>query len=257
MLSPIEKMLLYEMDHVLPFHYFLKFRNTHKELPSKFFSRFFLSKIPKKPETKKSMNNFVFKFSDYKSLNLDTSQDIFIKELMKDSFEENKNKFDINTFYSDRKDNIRNINIMTNILNRNKKCQRYFKYNDINNDKIKILLTYSTHMKFFKDSIIYKIGSKQTGLYLLIKGQISLKSINPELIKRHVYRNELKLENIYNKCQNKVQYTKQSLNTNTKSIKNEVLRVSLDPLIDKLIKILLFPIAFVLGIIAVVLYIIL
>ena len=39
--------------------------------------------------------------------------------------------------------------------------------------------------------------------------------------------------------QNKVQYTKQSLNTNTKSIKNEVLRVSLDPLIDKLIKILL------------------
>ena len=180
------------------FHYFVKLRNTHKELPSKFFSRFFLSKIPKKPETKKSMNNFVFKFSDYKSLNLDTSQDIFIKELMKDSFEENKNKFDINTFYSDRKDNIRNINIMTNILNRNKKCQRYFKYNDINNDKIKILLTYSTHMKFFKDSIIYKIGSKQTGLYLLIKGQISLKSINPELIKRHVYRNELKLENIYN-----------------------------------------------------------
>ena len=49
------------------FHYFVKLRNTHKELPSKFFSRFFLSKIPKKPETKKSMNNFVFKFSDYKS----------------------------------------------------------------------------------------------------------------------------------------------------------------------------------------------
>ena len=67
------------------FHYFKKLRNTRKELRSKFFSRFFLSKIPKKTEIKKANNNFVFKFSDYKSFNLETSQDIFIKELMKNS----------------------------------------------------------------------------------------------------------------------------------------------------------------------------
>ena len=133
------------------FHYFKKLRNTRKELRSKFFSRFFLSKIPKKTEIKKVNNNFVFKFSDYKSFNLETSQDIFIKELMKNSIEENKfTIFDINTFYSEKKNEKRNINIMVNILNRNKKCRRYFKYNDFNTDKIKTLLTYAEHRRYNK-----------------------------------------------------------------------------------------------------------
>ena len=181
------------------FHYFKKLRNTRKEPCSKFFSRFFLSKIPKKAENKKQNNNFVFKFSDYKSFNLETSEDIFIKELMKDSIEENKMiKFDINTFYSDKKSEKRNINIMINILNRNKKCRKYFKYNDFNTEKIKTLLTYSEHRRYNKNSIIYKIGWKQTGLFFLIRGEISLKTINQEIIKNHVYRNNYKLENIYN-----------------------------------------------------------
>ena len=181
------------------FHYFKKLRNTRKEPCSKFFSRFFLSKIPKKVENKKPNNNFVFKFSDYKSFHLETSEDIFIKELMKDSIEENKMiKFDINTFYSDKKSEKRNINIMINILNRNKKCRKYFKYNDFNTEKIKTLLTYSEHRRYNKNSIIYKIGWKQTGLFFLIRGEISLKTINQEIIKNHVYRNNYKLENIYN-----------------------------------------------------------
>ena len=181
------------------FHYFKKLRNTRKELRSKFFSRFFLSKIPKKTEIKKVNNNFVFKFSDYKSFNLETSQDIFIKELMKNSIEENKfTIFDINTFYSDKKNEKRNINIMVNILNRNKKCRRYFKYNDFNTDKIKTLLTYAEHRRYNKDSIIYKIGWKQTGLFFLIRGEVVLKTLNQELIKDHVDRNNFKLENIYN-----------------------------------------------------------
>ena len=180
------------------FHYFKKLHNTRRETCSKFFSRFFLSKIPKPVEIKKTVNNFVFKFSDYKSLNLDTSQDIFIKELMKEENDETQARFDINTFYRDKNNDKRNINIMINILNRNKKCRRYFKYNDFNNEKIKTLLTYSVHKKFFKNSIIYRIGSKQSGLYFLIKGKVSLKSMNQELIRRHIYRNSYKLENIYN-----------------------------------------------------------
>ena len=64
------------------FHYFKKLRNTRKELRSKFFSRFFLSKIPKKTEIKKANNNFVFKFSDYKSFNLETSQEKTKREIL-------------------------------------------------------------------------------------------------------------------------------------------------------------------------------
>ena len=211
------------------FHYFKKLRNTHKETRSKFFSRFFLSKIPKKPEIKKPTNNFVFKFSDYKSFNLETSQDIFIKELMKNSIEENKMiKFDINTFYSDKKNEKRNINIMANILNRNKKCRRYFKYNDFNNEKIKTLLTYAEHRKYNKDSIIYKIGWKQTGLFFLIKGEVSLKSINQELIKDHVERNNYKLENIYNNIKSEEKFNLQNKSEDDIPLDNFVSKINMN-----------------------------
>ncbi len=71
------------IESMINFKYFQKLHKTHKETPSRFFARYFLSKISKKTEFKKPNVNFIFKFSDYKSLNLETSQDIFIKELKK------------------------------------------------------------------------------------------------------------------------------------------------------------------------------
>ena len=47
-----------------------------------------------------------------------------------------------------------------------------------------------------------------------------------------------KLEDIYKKYQNKIQCVKPSLNNNLSSVKKTALKISLDPLIDKLIKIL-------------------
>ena len=61
------------------FKYFKKLRKTRKKPISEFFSSFFLNKSPEITEEKKPIFNFIFRFHDYKSLNLETSEDIFIK----------------------------------------------------------------------------------------------------------------------------------------------------------------------------------
>ena len=186
------------IESMVNFKYFKKLRQTRRETLSHFFARYFLAKIPEKIEIKKPNVNFVFKFSDYKSIYLDSSQDIFIKELKKIDRAESKKKFDMNTFYSDREVKTRNINVMMNIMNRIKKCRRYFKYNNFNEDLIKILLSFSIYKHFKKDSIIFKTGSRQFGFYFLIRGKVSLKSMNADLIRRNIRYSRFKMESIYN-----------------------------------------------------------
>ena len=190
------------------FKYFKKLRKTRKETRSNFFLHYFISKIPEKTSEKMPHINFAFKFSDYKSLNFETPEDIFINEL-----KENK---------------LRNINIMMNILNRNKKCRRYFKYNDINDELIKIILAYSNYKRFKKDSIIFKAGSKQTAFYFLIRGKISLKSMNTELIRRNVRYNNFKIESIYNEIKADEKFNLQNRSDDDISLDVFVSKTNLD-----------------------------
>ena len=206
------------------FKYFKKLHKTRKESRANFFARYFLSKTPEKIENKKLNNNFVFKFSDYKSLNFETEEDIFVNELQKEEDNEIKTKYDLNTFYKEKETNLRNINVMMNILNRNKKCKRYFKYNDINNELIKILLSYSTYKRFNKNAVIFKAGSKQSAFYYLIRGKISLKSMNNELIRRNVRNNKLKLESMYNQIKAEEKFKLQNISDDN---------ISLDPFVSK------------------------
>ena len=83
-------------------------------------------------------------------------------------------------------------------MNRIKKCRRYFKYNNFNEDLIKILLSFSIYKHFKKDSIIFKTGSRQFGFYFLIRGKVSLKSMNADLIRRNIRYSRFKMESIYN-----------------------------------------------------------
>ena len=222
------------IESMINFKYFRKLRQTRKETRSHFFSRYFLSKTPEKREIKKPNVNFVFKFSDYKSLYLDTSQDIFIKELKKIDNSESKIKFDMNTFYSDKEVKTRNINVMMNIMNRNKKCRKYFKYNNIDDELIKILLSYSNHKLFKKDSIIFKAGSKQAGFYFLIRGKVSLKSMNADIIRRNVRRNRYKMESIYNNIKAEEKINLQNISDDEDdalSLDNFVSKTNLDPII--------------------------
>ena len=206
------------------FKYFKKLHKTRKDSRSNFFARYFISKTPEKIEYKKQNANFVFKFSDYKSLNLETEEDIFINELQKEEDHSMKSKYDLNTFYKEKETNLRNINVMMNILNRNKKCRRYFKYNDINNELIKILLTYSTYKRYNKDAVIFKAGSKQSAFYYLIRGKISLKSMNNELIRKNVRTNKLKMESMYNEIKAEEKFKLQDISDDN---------ISLDPFVSK------------------------
>ena len=215
------------------FKYFKKLHSTRKESLSHFFSHYFLSKKPEKKENTKPNVNFIFKFSDYKSLNLETAEDIFIKELKKEENGEvkvTKTKNDINNFYNDidNNNNKRNINAMMNILNRNKRCRRYFKYNDITEEQKKILLLYSTHKNYKKDSVIFKAGGKQTAFYFLIKGKIALKSMNQELIKRHVIKNRIKMDYIYNKIKAEEQFKLQDKSDDDISLDNFISKTNLE-----------------------------
>ena len=206
------------------FKYFKKLRNTRKDSRTNFFAKYFLAKTPGKIENNKQNNNFIFKFSDYKSLNLETEEDIFINELQKAVNNEIKSKYDLNTFYKENETQLRNINVMMNTLNRNKKCRRYFKYNDIDNNLIKILLTYSTHKRFNKNAVIFKAGTKQNAFYFLIRGKISLKSMNNELIRRNVINNKLKMEYVYNEIKAEEKFKLQNINDDD---------ISIDPFISK------------------------
>ena len=224
------------------FKYFKKLHNTRKESLSHFFSNYFLSKNSEKIENQKPNVNFIFKFSDYKSLNLETAEDIFIKELKKGENEEVKEikevkevkevkfKDDPNNFYGDvdNNNNKRNINVMMNILNRNKKCRRYFKYNDITEEQKTILLLHSTHRKYKKDTIIFKAGGKQTAFYFLIRGKIALKSMNQELIRRHVIKNGLKMDYIYNKIKAEEQFKLQDKSDDDISLDNFISKTNLE-----------------------------
>ena len=213
----MSKRIIESMRH---FRYFKKLRQTRKESRSHFFSQFFLSKTPQQIENKKPNVNFIFKFSDYKSLNLETSEDIFIKELKKINNEELKLTNELNTFYNEKENESRNINLMMNILNRNKKCRRYFKYNEINDELIKNLLTFSNYKFFKKDSIIFKAGSKQNEFYFLIRGKISLRSMNTEIIRRNININKYELDNIYNNIKEEEKFNLQNISEDEISEEN-------------------------------------
>ena len=210
------------------FKYFKKLRKTRKEPRSHFFARYFLSKTPEKLVHKNHNVNFIFKFIDYKSLDFETSEDIFIKELKKSTNEESELKHILNTFYSEKDNNKRNINIMMNIINRNKNCRKYFKYNEINEDLIKKLLTYSYHEFYKKDSVIFKTGSKQTAFYYIIRGKVSLKTMNNEMIRRNVYRNRYKLETIYNNIKDEEKFNLQNISEDNISLDNFISKTNLE-----------------------------
>ncbi len=77
---------------------------------------------------------------------------------------------------------------------REKKCRRYFKFYAINEDMIEILLSYSKHLKYNKDSLIFSAGSRPTEFYYIIRGKISLKTTNQDYIRKEINKNQIKVE---------------------------------------------------------------
>ena len=181
------------------FKYFRKLRKTKRKTATQFFSSFFFYQMPKKEENKEVKNIFI-----YKETQQESSEDILINELNKPIVKE-ANLYHIPyskiSSYLDNSNihlNIdRNINAMLNILNRNKKCIQYFAFNSFTEREIRILLAFSTHAHYLKNTPIFKCNTKPNSFYFIIKGKVSLRSLNPEKLKNEIINNNYKFSTIY------------------------------------------------------------
>ena len=92
----------------------------------------------------------------------------------------------------------RNIKIISLILKLYIKLQQYAKLNCLGEEFIKVLSYFGTYQHFEKGTPIYKLHSKSNFFYFVIKGRVSIKSIDPEKIKE-----EMDLKENENKTMNK------------------------------------------------------
>ena len=145
----------------------------------------------------------------YKEIIKDNSNEILIDELKKPIPEGEANLLQLD---SDKLNNYlnnsnnhynldRNINTMLNIIMRNKNCQRYFIFNSLSEKYIRLLLTFSTHEHYLKGAPIYKNNSKPNACYLVIKGKVSLRSLNQEKIKNEINKKSKNFLSIFNKIE--------------------------------------------------------
>ena len=89
----------------------------------------------------------------------------------------------------------RSIKLISLILKLYIKVQQYAKLNHLGNEFIKVLAHFGTYEHFEKGSAIYKLHSKSNYFYFVIRGSVSIKTIDPEKIKEemNLRENEYKI----------------------------------------------------------------
>ncbi len=218
-----------KIESMINFKYFVKLRKTKKASATEFFSSFFSSQIPKKCQEKKYKMN-IFR---YKDLNPYSAEDVLIDELEKPIINESNiaeippNKINNYLNNSNNHQNLdRNINVMINILIKNKRCNRYFIYNCLDEKFIRLLAAFSTHEFFIKGSWIYFCNAKPNACYYIIRGKVSLKTLNQDKIRSENNRNKYKFLSIFNNIENEDKI-------NGKYIDNDDDKISIDHFISK------------------------
>ena len=193
-----------KIESMINFKYFVKLRKTKSKTATEFFSSFFSSQIPKKQkELKYNMNIFHFKEIQ------DSPEETLINELKKPITESEINLLNLsskklNNYLNNSNNHYhmeRNINTMLNIILQNKKCLRYFIFNSLTEKYIRILLSFSEHELYQKGLPIYKYNSKPNAFYLVIRGKVSLRSLNQEKIKNEINTKNCKFLEILKKIE--------------------------------------------------------
>ena len=194
-----------QLESMENFRYFIKLKKTKKKTATEFFSSFFSSQIPKRSEGRKYKTSLFH----YKDLTQETPEEILINELKKPITEPDINLLNLsskklNNYLNNSNNHYnmeRNINTMVNILTRNKKCLRYFIFNSLSEKYIRLLLSFSEHEFYLKGAPIYKYNSKPNECYLVIRGKVSLRSLNQDKIKNEVIKNNYNFLEMYKKIQ--------------------------------------------------------
>ena len=217
-------------ESMINFKYFQKLKKTKKKSATLFFSSFFSAQIPKKIEQRKyNMNIF-----RYKEVTHETPQEILINELKKPISEGDLNLLQlsskkINNILNNSNNHYnmeRNINTMLNIIKRNKKCLRYFILNSLTEKYLRLLLAFSTHEEYIKGVPIYKNNSKPNACYLVIRGKISLRTLNQEKIKNEMNKKNTQFLTLFKKIEIDDKF-------NGKYINEDSDKISIDNFISK------------------------
>ena len=164
----------------------------------------YLSKIKQAKQKRKSINFFRNFITDQLSLArerhsmlihqkqskdqiIDSFEDLLIRELEKPIIGEDELK-DIISYKKDYRNRFnylkdRNIDMMLFLLKHFNRCRRYIRMNSFTDELLRILVSLSTTEHFTKGSAIYTIYSKSNSFYFVIKGSVSIKTLDPIKIK--------------------------------------------------------------------------
>jgi hypothetical protein len=140
---------------------------------------------------------------------IDSFEDLLIRELEKPLIKENQLN-DIISFNSNYKTHFnnlkeRNIDMMIFLLKHFNRCRKYIRMNSFTDELLRILVSLSTTEHFCKGTPIYRMNTKSTSFYLIIKGSVSIKTLDPQKIKEELgkksenYKNHKNMNKIVEK----------------------------------------------------------
>ena len=202
----MEKNEIRKIGSMRDFAYFRKLRRTKKAAPLNFFnSSLFSYYISKMNNNEKSLS---FDSIYINSYTISFPEEILINELKKPLHIENEilpslSKKDINKILSKPNKKLkRDIDSMLISLKKNKKCVRYLKLNLFKEDQIRLLLSLATTIHYKKGQEIYTANTKPNKFFLVLKGQVSIKTLIPEKIKEEISKNSYRFEDIYKNVYN-------------------------------------------------------
>ena len=140
---------------------------------------------------------------------IDSFEDLLIQELEKPLINENQlnDIISFNSQYRTHFNNLkeRNIDMMIFLLKHFSRCRKYIRMNSFTDELLRILVSLSTTEHFCKGTPIYRMNTKSTSFYLVIKGSVSIKTLDPQKIKEELgkknenYKNRKNLNKIVEK----------------------------------------------------------
>ena len=169
------------------FNYLTKLKKvTQKRKSITFFKNFITDQITRTRERQSMLIHRKQLDDEY----IDSFEDLLIQELEKPLIRENQlnDIISFNSHYRTHFNNLkeRNIDMMIFLLKHFSRCRKYIRMNSFTDELLRILVSLSTTEHFCKGTPIYRMNTKSTSFYLVIKGSVSIKTLDPQKIKEEL-----------------------------------------------------------------------
>jgi len=169
------------------FNYLTKLKQVKQKRKSiTFFKNFITDQITRTRERESILIHRKQLDDEY----IDSFEDLLIQELEKPLIKENQlnDIISFNSQYRTHFNNLkeRNIDMMIFLLKHFNRCRKYIRMNSFTDELLRILVSLSTTEHFCKGTPIYRMNTKSTSFYLVIKGSVSIKTLDPQKIKEEL-----------------------------------------------------------------------